>query len=605
MNFLKELRTIFMACTLFSVLVVDAEETVLVSAESKWKYNDSGQDLGSKWRETGFDDSEWESGKAPLGYGDKHLGTSLSFGKNKNKKFITTYFLHAFEVVDPKAFTHLKLELMRDDGAVVYLNGREILRDNMPEGAIRFDTHASVKVGGSDETSFKLHHISETALVKGHNFLAVEVHQASPNSSDIRLSLKLVGSDQKINNVKLTRGPYLQVGTPTSMTIRWRTRKPAASFVRYGSAYDSLDKTEKYKDAKTEHVVRLTGLKPQTKYFYNIGDGEEVLAGGNAEHFFITSPKVGSEYPVHAWIIGDSGTANQNARAVYESYLKEKGDRYTDLWLMLGDNAYTSGKDIEYQRAVFDLYKKLLPQTPLWPTRGNHERSAEVYYGIFTMPTQADAGGIKSGSEAYYSFDYGNVHFICLDSYQTDRSVNSDMHKWLQADLEATAQTFIVAYWHHPPYTKGSHDSDNVRDSTGRMRDMRQNFLPLLEKGGVDLVLSGHSHCYERSYLLNGHYGTSDTLKPSMILDKGDGKPIKGDGAYTKAKGANEGAVYIVAGNGGKVSGGKLNHAAMFFSLNELGSVIIDAEGTRMDIRLLDYRGQTRDSFRIVKESTK
>ena len=357
------------------------------------------------------------------------------------------------------------------------------------------------------------------------------------------------------------------------------------------------------KASAAEHEVHITGLKPRTKYYYSIGDGEEVLAGGDAGHFFVTSPKSGGDGPVHAWIIGDSGTANDNARAVYNAYLKEKGDRYTDLWLMLGDNAYGSGTDKEYQRAVFDLYKKLLPQTPLWSTRGNHERSAEVYYGTFTMPTGGEAGGLKSGTEAYYSFDYGPVHFICLDSYDTDRSTNGDMYKWLQADLEATAQTFIVAYWHHPAYTKGSHDSDKVGDSGGRMRDMRENFLPLLEKGGVDLVLAGHSHCYERSYLLNGHYGTSDTLKPAMILDKGDGKP-GGDGPYAKPsprESANKGAVYIVAGNGGKISGGRLNHPAMFLSLNELGSVIIDAEGSRMDVRLLDHRGQVRDNFRITK----
>jgi hypothetical protein len=135
------------------------------------------------------------------------------------------------------------------------------------------------------------------------------------------------------------------------------------------------------------------------------------------------------------------------------------------------------------------------------------------------------------------------------------------------------------------------------------MRDMRENFLPLLEKGGVDLVLSGHSHCYERSYLINGHYGKSTTLKPSMILDKGDGKPT-GDGPYAKPAPklrSNKGAIYIVAGNGGKISGGKLNHPAMFLSLSELGSVIIDAEDNRMDVRLLDHRGQTRDNFRITK----
>ena len=607
MNFLKVY--IFSLINLFSLACcLVAAETLLVPSGSEWRYFDEGKDLGAKWQQPEFDDSGWKSGLAPIGYGDKDLGTSIGFGKDQKKKFITTYFRLVFSVENPVAFNSLKMDLMRDDGAVVYLNGTEILRDNMPSGAIRFKTLAADKVGGSQETTFMEHKIFGTSLLQGRNVLAVEVHQENGRSSDIRMDLKLSGSDAKAGSAILTRGPYLQVGTPTSMTIRWRTQIPAPSVVKYGCTLDSLDNSVEGKGHTKEHEVRLTGLKPHTKYFYSISDGAEILAGGDIGHFFLTSPKVGADSPVHAWIIGDSGTANQNALAVYNAYLKEKGDRYTDLWLMLGDNAYGSGKDKEYQRAVFDLYKELLPQTPLWTTRGNHERSAEVYYGIFTMATKAEAGGIASGSEAYYSFDYGNIHFICLDSYDTDRAVGGDMHKWLQADLEATKQPFIVAFWHHPPYTKGSHDSDNIKDSDGRMSQMRENFLPLLEKGGVDLVLSGHSHCYERSYLLNGHYGKSDSLTSSMILDKGDGKPKDGDGAYTKvtlSKGSNEGAVYIVAGNGGKVSGGRLNHPAMFFSLSELGSVIIDAEGNRMDVRLLDHRGQIRDNFSIEKGASR
>lgn len=584
--------------------VVTAAETILIPTQSSWRYFDKGDDLGTEWLKLDYAPAKkWETGPAPLGYGDKGLGTSLSFGKDKNDKHLTTYFLREFEVSDPKSLTYLKIELLRDDGAVVHINGREVLRENMPAGVVRFHTSASGKVGGSEENEFHLHELFDVPLRTGRNLIAVEIHQENPRSSDIRFDLKLTGSDQKLSQVGLVRGPYLQVGTSSSMILRWRTRRPSSSVVRYGAAPDQLKDKVEIKEKSIEHEVLIKGLKSRTQYFYSIGDGEEVLAGGDADHFFFTSPQSGSNGPVHAWIIGDSGTANANAKAVYNAYMKAKGDRYTDLWLMLGDNAYNSGTDKEYQRAVFDLYDNLLPQTPLWSTRGNHERSAEVYYGIFNMPSDAQAGGVKSGTEAYYSFDYGNIHFICLDSYDTDRSASGDMFKWLKADLEATAQTFIVAYWHHPPYTKGSHDSDRDNDSGGRMRDMRETFLPLLEKGGVDLLFAGHSHCYERSYLINGHYGKSDTFNNSMVVNKGDGKP-RGDGPYEKPspeKSANKGAVYIVAGNGGKISGGKLNHPAMYLSLNELGSVILEAEGNRMDVRLIDYRGQVRDNFRITK----
>ena len=111
----------------------------------------------------------------------------------------------------------------------------------------------------------------------------------------------------------------------------------------------------------------------------------------------------------------------------------------------------------------------------------------------------------------------------------SDRSPGGAMLAWLRADLAAASAPWIVAYWHHPPYTKGSHDSD----AEPQLAQMRERFLPVLEAHGVDLVLTGHSHAYERSFLIDGHYGPSDTLAPSMVLDGGDGRP-GGDGAYEK-----------------------------------------------------------------------
>ncbi len=170
---------------------------------------------------------------------------------------------------------------------------------------------------------------------------------------------------------------------------------------------------------------------------------------------------------------------------------------------------------------------------------------------------------MASGTEAYYAFDYGNIHFISLESYETDRSPGGAMMTWLENDLAANDKDWVIAFWHHPPYTKGSHDSD----TEGRLIDMREVALPILEAYGVDLVLGGHSHSYERSYLLDGHYGTSDSLSAAMILDAGDGRE-DGAGAYYKpAYSIQSGAVYAVAGSSGKTSSGSLDHPAMYFSL--------------------------------------
>ena len=268
---------------------------------------------------------------------------------------------------------------------------------------------------------------------------------------------------------------------------------------------------------------------------------------------------------------------------------------------MLGDNAYDRGTDSEYQAAVFNMYPEMLRKSVLWPTLGNHDGASSnsgtqtgPYYESFTLPKKAEAGGIASGTEAYYSFDYGNIHFVVLDSFDSSRSPTGAMMKWLRSDLQATNQNWIIAYWHHPPYTKGTHDSDNGAAE----RDMRQNALPILETYGVDLVLAGHSHNYERSFLLNGHYGVSTTLTPDMILDAGDGR-TSGTGAYKKA--SDRGAVYTVAGSSGKTGGGSLDHPAMFISLSVLGSVALTVNGNRLDAKFIRSNGSVADEFSIQK----
>ena len=120
----------------------------------------------------------------------------------------------------------------------------------------------------------------------------------------------------------------------------------------------------------------------------------------------------------------------------------------------------------------------------------------------------------------------------------------------------------------------------------------------------MDLVLSGHSHSYERSFLLNGHYGLSTTLTPAMQVDAGDGK-TNGNGAYKAVfDEANpyQGAVYITAGSSGKIGGGQLNHPVMVHaSFNVLGSLVLDVNGNRLDARFVRENGNVDDYFTILK----
>jgi hypothetical protein len=170
-----------------------AAQVALVPPGSVWKYLDTGANLGTGWPALNYDDRAWPAGRAQLGYGDGDEATVVSFGPDPNAKYITTYFRRAFIVADPGAFTNLVLGLLRDDGAVVYLNGTEVARQNMPAGTITYTTLASAAVAGADETRFFTTNLPPSVLRAGTNLLAVEVHQSSASSSDLSFDLFLGG----------------------------------------------------------------------------------------------------------------------------------------------------------------------------------------------------------------------------------------------------------------------------------------------------------------------------------------------------------------------------------------------------------------------------
>jgi hypothetical protein len=403
----------------------------------------------------------------------------------------------------------------------------------------------------------------------------------------------------------VTRGPYLQMGTPNSIVVRWRTDTATDSRVRYGGSPGSLTQFADNPAVTTEHEVAVTGLSPDMQSYYSVGTTSATLAGGDSTYFWITFPPTGTPAPTRVWVLGDSGTANSSAIAVRDAYFNATGTRHTDVWLMLGDNAYNNGTDAEYQSAVFNIYPTMLRKSVMFPALGNHDTAQATqfvdtypYFSIFTLPRNGECGGVASGTEHYYSFDFGNLHFICLDSMTANRSANGAMATWVQNDLAATTRDWVVAFWHHPPYTKGSHNSDTEIE----LIEMRQNFLPILEAGGVDLALAGHSHSYERSFLIDGHYGLSTTFGSSNLVDGSSGHDPS---PYQKPSGlpAHAGAVYTVAGSSGQISGGTLNHPAMFVSLNVLGSVVLDFTTNRLDLQFIDSAGLVRDTFAIVKSS--
>lgn len=425
----------------------------------------------------------------------------------------------------------------------------------------------------------------------------------------------------------LTRGPYLQLAHPEGVTVVWRTgsamsdpqvrfwipgEEEAAQVCR-GEAILPRTTTgsqplSSAPEGTVQYEATISGLSPATTYQYVIHDGEEALTEAGKHHQFTTHPPAGTPVPTRVWVVGDSGTGEIHQRLVHDAMLHYTAStkRPLDLYLHVGDMAYSHGTDPQFQERFFAPYQETLGRTVCWASMGNHEghssdgkKGIGPFYDAYVCPTNGEAGGVPSGSEAFYSFDHGQVHFICLNSYDLDRRPTGRMAQWLQRDLAATQSRWIIAYWHHPPYTKGTHNSDTEKE----LVEMRKFIMPILEEGGVDLVLSGHSHIYERSMLIDGAYVTPTTAE-GVILDDGDGRP-DGDGPYRKsvAKTPHNGTVAVVTGHGGALGRNSLGVMPIMRSIVlDHGSTILDIEGDTLTGTMLDLRGKERDRFAIVKE---
>lgn len=445
-------------------------------------------------------------------------------------------------------------------------------------------------------------------------------HLFTLHLSGILLSLSSIGYGQDEKVVKITRAPYVQLATESSQVVVWRTDGEIKPVVRIGRSMDELDLPEVKILVKrglhlspagapkgtVQYEAYITDLTPDTTYYYALYHGDQRVTPSDKSYHFKTHPKIGAKTPTKFWIVGDSGTGGREQKLVHEGMKKYQGGEKLDGYLHVGDMAYGSGTDKEFSNKFFPMYDETLRNTVCWASMGNHEgksSSGETgigpYYDAYVLPSMAEAGGVPSGTETYYSFDYANVHFICLNSHDLDRSPTAAMAQWLKADLEKTKADWLVAFFHHPPYTKGSHDSDKEE----QLIEMRENIMPILESGGVDVVFSGHSHIYERSMLIDGAYQTPSVNK-GVVLDDGDGNPrVGGDGSYKKSGGlaANNGSIQVVAGHGGTGLRRKANHVLMSQIIMMHGSVIMETKGNQLSLKMISYHGEEEDYCVIEK----
>ena len=449
----------------------------------------------------------------------------------------------------------------------------------------------------------------------------------------------------------LTRGPYLQVGTQTSIIIRWRTDIAENSRVSWGTTFGTYPYTVDSATSTTEHIVQITGLTAETKYWYTIGSSTQTLQATNT-NYFLTLPLSNTTRKLRFLALGDCGNNSANQVNVKNTFINYIGTNDVDAMILLGDNAYSSGTDAEYQSNFFNVYKDdLLKYYKLYPAPGNHDygnTSANTgktgatpalsmpYHSSFSVPSAGQNGGVASNVKNYYSYNIGNVHFISLDSYGKDDGNTTKMYDtsgaqatWLKADLAANTKKWTVAYFHHPPYTKTSHSSD-YNGGAGELDlvAVREKFVRILERNGVDLILCGHSHGYERSYLLKNFYNTyaspleDANFNAATHTATGNTQNGKYDGsanscAFTYNSGLyNHGSIYIVAGSAGQV--GNATQASgypqncMYYSyvnVNNGGNLYFEVDSNRLDVKFISYTTAptpiVRDQFTIFKDVNK
>jgi uncharacterized protein (TIGR03437 family) len=299
------------------------------------------------------------------------------------------------------------------------------------------------------------------------------------------------------------RQPYLQNVSGSHATIRWATAEPGDSWVELaapaGTPAIHRALTTHYDSSRTglsssyyQHTVRLESLTSGAEYRYRAFTGGTGIPSLEWTPFRTAGP--GS---FRFLALGDSGFGGVNQGRVAALMQREPAS----FVIHTGDLAYPDGTFFEFEQRYLDFYQAMMRHIPFFPCLGNHDyysAGGDAYLAIHDLPVdtvpEADCG-------RYYSFDWGDVHFVSLDSNRPlDEAVagRGPMLKWLDADLARTQKFWRVVFFHHPPYATGPNWEDPL---CGHARAM---ILPILRRHGVSLVLNGHEHSYQRTIPMDG-----------------------------------------------------------------------------------------------------
>jgi hypothetical protein len=301
--------------------------------------------------------------------------------------------------------------------------------------------------------------------------------------------------------VTLVRGPYLQQVGATAAIVVWATRENGAASVQYstgGGATATAPATSTFRSSTStgipsyyQHEALLGGLTANTVYQYDLRLGGADVTPGIVDSFR-TAPAAGSG-TIHLVAFGDSSNGS-TSQAQIASLI---GADTFDLVAHTGDIAYSQGTYAQFESNFFPYYRAWMRQKAIFPTIGNHDDmtgSATPFRTLFALPRDGASAAYPNNAERFYSFDFGPVHFIALDTESAFQTLarRQEQIAWLTADLQASQDApWRIAFFHRPPYNSGlEHGSDLA---------VRAAFGPLFEQYNVQVVINGHEHAYERS----------------------------------------------------------------------------------------------------------
>ena len=376
---------------------------------------------------------------------------------------------------------------------------------------------------------------------------------------------------QSINSYSLLRTPCLQRTQQDGVTIVWATLGPGTGYIQYSEdGYGAnfaearsrifLPQHTGLPYSYVQHEATIRDLAPNTPYQYSVlADGESISSPGSC--CFSTA----GTGPFSFVVFGDSGQGGAEQYAL-ASRIAMEGSSFV---LHTGDLAYMHGTFEQYHSNYFPYYGALMNSVPFFPTPGNHDylsNNAAAYLALHSVPQDTVPFNDRG---RYYSFDWGNAHFVSLDSNASLVSAiegTGSMLEWLEADLRATRQFWRIVFFHHPPYAAGPNQSDEISSL------VRESMVPILEKYGVQLVLNGHEHAYHRSRLIRN--GT--VAKPA------------------------DGITYVTSGGGGAFLYPVFPHNLVEVSKPEHHYIRVDVRGTRMTLRTVGIDGTEIDRVTLA-----